>query len=84
MSEERLQKIIARSGLCSRREADRMVAEGRVYFLNREGLATVVSASSRYDRLTENQLDDETIASPATSDGKIFIRGRKWLYCLSR
>jgi len=30
MSEERLQKIIARSGLCSRREADRMVAEGRV------------------------------------------------------
>ena len=30
MSEERLQKIIARSGLCSRRDADRMVAEGRV------------------------------------------------------
>ncbi len=64
--------------------ASPMVAEGRVYFLNRQGLTTVVSASSRYDRLTENQLDDETIASPATSDGKIFIRGRKWLYCLSR
>ena len=30
MSEERLQKIIARSGLCSRRDADQMVAEGRV------------------------------------------------------
>jgi len=30
MAEERLQKIIARSGLCSRRDADRMVAEGRV------------------------------------------------------
>ena len=30
MTEERLQKIIARSGLCSRRDADRMVAEGRV------------------------------------------------------
>ncbi len=30
MTEERLQKIIARSGLCSRREADRMVAEDRV------------------------------------------------------
>jgi 23S rRNA pseudouridine2605 synthase len=30
MAEERLQKIIARSGLCSRREADRMVSEGRV------------------------------------------------------
>ena len=30
MAEERLQKIIARSGLCSRRDADRMIAEGRV------------------------------------------------------
>ena len=30
MAEERLQKIIARSGLCSRRDADRMVNEGRV------------------------------------------------------
>jgi len=30
MAEERIQKIIARSGLCSRRDADRMVADGRV------------------------------------------------------
>jgi 23S rRNA pseudouridine2605 synthase len=30
MSEERLQKLIARAGLCSRREADRMIQEGRV------------------------------------------------------
>lgn len=30
MPEERIQKIIARSGLCSRRDADRMIAEGRV------------------------------------------------------
>lgn len=30
MSEQRLQKVIARSGLCSRREADRLITEGRV------------------------------------------------------
>jgi pseudouridine synthase len=30
MAEERLQKIIARSGLCSRREAERLIEEGRV------------------------------------------------------
>jgi len=30
MAEERLQKIIARSGLCSRREAERLIREGRV------------------------------------------------------
>jgi 23S rRNA pseudouridine2605 synthase len=30
MTKERLQKIIARSGLCSRRDADRKIADGRV------------------------------------------------------
>ncbi len=30
MAEERLQKLIARSGLCSRRDADEMIREGRV------------------------------------------------------
>lgn len=30
MTEERIQKIIARSGLCSRRDADQLIAEGRV------------------------------------------------------
>lgn len=30
MAEERLQKLIARAGLCSRREADQMILDGRV------------------------------------------------------
>lgn len=64
--------------------ASPVAAEGRVYFLNTAGLATVVSASRRYDRLTENQLDDKTLASPAIAGGNIFIRGEKKLYCLGR
>ena len=46
--------------------------------------ATVVAASSRFERLAENRLDDETIASPAVSDGRLFLRGHKWLYCLAK
>ena len=64
--------------------ASPLAAEGRIYFLNTEGLTTVVSASPRYGRLTRNQLDDKTVASPAVSDGRIFLRGRKWLYCLEK
>ncbi len=64
--------------------ASPIAAEGRIYFLNTEGLTTVVSASTRYDRLTENPLDDTTFASPAVSDGKIFIRGKKALYCVRK
>ena len=64
--------------------ASPLAAEGRVYFLNMKGLTTVVAASPRFDRLTENQLDDATIASPVASEGKLFIRGKKWLYCLGK
>jgi len=64
--------------------ASPVAAEGRAYFLNMDGLATVVSAARRFDRLTENRLSDKTIASPAISDGKLFIRGQKWLYCVSK
>jgi outer membrane protein assembly factor BamB len=65
-------------------KASPVAAEGRVYFLNIDGLCTVVSASPRFDKLVENQLHDSTIASPAISDGRIFIRGRKTLYCIGR
>ncbi|HZN36021.1 MAG TPA: PQQ-binding-like beta-propeller repeat protein [Pirellulaceae bacterium] len=65
-------------------KASPVAASGRIFFLNTEGLATVISASPRFDKLVENQLDDETIASPAISNGQIFLRGRKSLYCIGR
>jgi outer membrane protein assembly factor BamB len=64
--------------------ASPLAAEGRIYFLNMKGLATVVSASANFEKLAENQLDDQTIASPVVSDGRIFIRGNKTLYCLGK
>lgn len=63
-------------------KASPIAADGRIYFLNTEGTATVISATSYFDKLTENELDDETIASPAASDGRIYIRGRRHLYCI--
>jgi outer membrane protein assembly factor BamB len=64
--------------------ASPVAAEGRIYFLNTKGLCTVLSAALRLDRLTENQLDDETLTSPAISGGQLFIRGRKSLYCVGK
>jgi outer membrane protein assembly factor BamB len=62
--------------------ASPVVADGKVYFLNMEGLATVVAASDDFALLSKNQLDANTIASPAFADGRIYIRSHKWLYCL--
>jgi outer membrane protein assembly factor BamB len=65
-------------------KASPLAADGRIYFLNTEGRCTVLSATSRFDKLAENQLDDETIASPAVSGGRLYLRGRKALYCLAK
>jgi outer membrane protein assembly factor BamB len=59
-----------------------LAADGRVYFLNLAGKCTVVAATAKFEKLAENQIDDETIASLAVSDGRIYLRGRKALYCI--
>ena len=65
-------------------KASPVAAEGRIYFLNLHGLMTVVAANDRYDKLAENQLDDETTASPAISNGRIYLRGKKFLYAIEK
>lgn len=59
-----------------------IVAEGRIYFLNRAGVCTVVKADRKFHKLATNKLDDEFTAGPAVSDGRIFLRGRKYLYAI--
>jgi outer membrane protein assembly factor BamB len=63
-------------------KASPLAAEGRIYFLGLNGTCTVVAAAAQFEKLAENRLDDSFIASPAVSDGKLFLRGRKALYCL--
>jgi outer membrane protein assembly factor BamB len=65
-------------------KASPIASQGRVFFLSTDGLCTVVSASTKFTKLTENKLDDEFIASPATSDGNLYLRGKQRLYCISR
>ena len=65
-------------------KASPIAIEGRIYFLNTTGLTTVVSASTQYDRLTTCPLDAETIASPAVSEGRIYLRGKQFLYCIGQ
>lgn len=75
-------KLKWKERLAGEYKASPVIVEGRVLFLNTAGLCTIVSASSRFSKLAENQLDDETVASPAIADNHIFIRGKKSLYCI--
>ena len=64
--------------------ASPVAADGRIYFLNTQDSTTAMAASPKFRRLAENPLDDETLASPAVSEGRIYIRGRKALYCVGK
>lgn len=65
-------------------KASPVAAEGRVYFLNMNGTTTVAAAGERFEKLAENPLDDETQASPAFSEGRIYLRGKQHLYAIER
>jgi outer membrane protein assembly factor BamB len=63
-------------------KASPVAADGKVYFLNVKGQCTVVAALSTFEKLAENPVGDETVASPAIADGRLYLRGSKALYCV--
>lgn len=59
-------------------------AEGRVYFINDFGVMRVVQPEKSYKLLAESELKEKVFATPALSEGQIFIRSDKSLICLGK
>jgi hypothetical protein len=53
-----------------------------VYFLSDKGLMTVVKAGPKFDVVARNDIGEDMRASPAISNGQMFLRGVKNLYCI--
>jgi outer membrane protein assembly factor BamB len=64
--------------------ASPVVADGKVYVVSEDGVTTVFAAGPEFKILAENDLADYTLSSPAISDGQIFLRTTKYLYCIGR
>jgi outer membrane protein assembly factor BamB len=62
--------------------ASPVIADGRIYVTNEEGLTSVFAAGPSFEPLAENPLDDYTLSSPAISEGQIFIRTAKHLFAI--
>ena len=71
-----------RERLTGDHKASPLAADGKIYFLSLSGKCTIVAASDKFEKLAVNQIDDETTASMAVSDGRLYIRGKKALYCV--
>ena len=59
-----------------------VLADGKLYITNEDGLTSVVRAGPKFEILAENDFDDYTLSSPAISDGQIFIRTAAWLWAI--
>ena len=59
-------------------------ANGLVYFLDDDGVTKVVRPGPEYDLIAQNELGEDCYASPAMSDGQIFIRTAENLVCIGK
>jgi outer membrane protein assembly factor BamB len=57
--------------------------DGRIYFAS-AGKSYVLQAGPTLKILATNDLGDASEASPAVSDGKIILKGSKFLYCIGK
>ena len=63
--------------------ASPIIADGMVYLIDRSGVMHIVKAGPEYQLIAEAPLGERVDCTPAFSDKKIYIRGKKNLYCIS-
>ena len=59
-----------------------MAAEGRIYFVGDNGETAIIAAGPEFKVLARNPLGEKVQASPAISQGQLFIRTEKNLFCI--
>ncbi|MEO1995493.1 MAG: PQQ-binding-like beta-propeller repeat protein [Planctomycetaceae bacterium] len=64
--------------------ASPVVADGRIYFVGRDGTTTVVRAGRAFEVLATNRLDAPIDASPAVVGDRLYLRATSRLFCIAR
>ena len=62
-----------------------LLADGKnVYYMNNDGLCTIVKADKEFEQVAQNKLDGVFLSSPIGVDGKLYIRSRDTIYCIGK
>ncbi len=64
--------------------ASALLADGRLYYVNRDGKTFVLAAKPQFELLAVNDLSDRSVfnASPAVAGNRLLLRSDKYLYCI--
>jgi outer membrane protein assembly factor BamB len=67
-----------------RHHASPVLVGGLVFFINDDGQVNVVKPGTTFERVGQYELGEPCYASPAISDGQVFLRGFRNLCCIGR
>ena len=70
-------------GPTSRNWASMVLSDGKLYVNNWSGDTIILNASPKFEVLQINSIGEKTIGSIAVSNGDLFIRGYRHLWCIS-
>lgn len=63
--------------------ASPVATAGRIYCVGRNGVSYVLKASDKLEVLSINKLDDEIDCSPVVVGKELYLKGKKYLYCIA-
>ncbi len=72
-------RLAGRGGAYS---ASPVAADGKLYFSSEDGEIFVVKAGAEYELLSTNPMGEVLMATPAISEGVIYVRGLKHLFAI--
>lgn len=64
--------------------ASAVLADGLVYMPNDNGVITVIQPGTEFKYIAKNSIGEKMFASPAISNGRIYLRGYKHLFCIGK
>jgi outer membrane protein assembly factor BamB len=72
------------AGALGRYWSSPVAADGRIFVVNEDGKVVVLRAAPEWEILAVNNLNEDTFATPAIVDGRIYVRTRAALYCFGK
>ncbi|HLN56765.1 MAG TPA: PQQ-binding-like beta-propeller repeat protein [Bacteroidales bacterium] len=60
-----------------------VIAGGLIYMPKDDGVITVIKPGNKFESIAKNPIGEKMFASPAVSNGKIYLRSFQHLFCIS-
>jgi outer membrane protein assembly factor BamB len=67
-----------------RHHASPVLVDGKVFLINDDGQINVIKPGSQFERVATYELGESCYASPAISEGRVYLRGFEHLFCFGR